>query len=262
MVPFVDDLGIRRGLSKLTQDMIPVAVGGDGTLASVVRILRQVGRAEMPLGLLPMGTGNGVAHSLGMARPGCAIKALTHGAPRGIDLMTTTHPQAPVSLLSISAGGESLAMQDFSNWRQRSRLLGALVGGARGLRRVSGLTVEADGERFVSPQDRICNVGIYNAPCYGFGVTPHPRADITDGLADLRVHRSRIRYAAYLGSAALRTVSPIDPTPDWSKLRRVTISSPWPVQVDGEAVAAATFDVHVVPGAVRILVPGVCTKAS
>ncbi|MBT3343584.1 MAG: hypothetical protein HN712_03325 [Gemmatimonadetes bacterium] len=254
VVRFVDDDGIRKGLETLKRGMTPVAVGGDGTLVSVVRILREAGRAEEPIGVLPLGTGNGVAHSLGIGDLSQATEALVTGAPRSLDVMTTTHPDAPLSLLSISVGVESLAMQDFAKWRRTSRWVGALAGGLRrGTRRVSGITVEADGQRHVSPRDQFCNVGLYNVPCYGFGVTPHPRADAEDGLADLRIHRGRVGYWAYMAAALLNRASPLNRRPDWLRIQHATISSPLPVQIDGETLPAAQFDVNVLRGAVRIL---------
>ena len=253
---FADDDGIRRGLDALKDGAILVAVGGDGTLASIVRLMREAARADQPLGLLPLGTGNGVAHSLGIGRLSQAIEALLIGSGRDFDIMTTTHPGAPLSLLSISVGLESLAMRDFDRWRRTSRLVGALAGGIRrSAGRVSGILIEGDGQRLVSPDESICNAGLYNAPCYGFGVMPRPPADAADGLADLRVHRGRVGYAAYLAAGVLRMANPFARDPHWPQIERATICSPLPVQIDGETLAAATFEVEVLPRALQILAP-------
>lgn len=256
MATFVDDDGIRRGLDAAQAGAILVAVGGDGTLASVVRLMREAGREGQPLGVLPLGTGNGVAHSLGIGQLPLAVDALLIGSGRDYDVMTTTHPGAPLSLLSISVGLESLAMQDFDRWRRTSRLVGALAGGIRrSVGRVSGLLIEGDGQRLVSPDESICNAGLYNAPCYGFGVMPRPPADATDGLADLRVHRGRVGYAAYMAAGVLRMANPFARHPHWPRIQRAVISSPLPVQIDGETLPAATFEVEVLPRALQILAP-------
>lgn len=254
--PFVDDDGIRTGLARLDSTRTPVAVGGDGTVGSVARLLREVGLADRPMGVLPLGTGNGLAHSLGIARLPTAVETLLSGTPQSIDAMTTTHPDAPLSLLNLSVGIESLAIREYQTWRQHSRWLGGLVGGVRhGLRRVAGVMLEADGERIVDTSDRICNVGLHNMPRYGFCVEPKPSADPTDGFADLRLHSSIGHYWLYMGAAVLRRASPIARQPNWPKIRQATVSTSLPVQVDGESLPAATFDVEVVPAAVQILVP-------
>jgi diacylglycerol kinase family enzyme len=254
VMSFADEDGLQRGLEALTQDQVPVAVGGDGTVTAVARRLRAGARG--PLGILPLGTGNGVAYSLGITSVSQAVRVLEEGVERPIDVMTTTHPQAPLSLLSVGVGLESRVMADFQAWRHRSRWLGAAVGCGRwALRRVSGVTVEADGERVIEPADRFYNVGLFNMPCYGFGVTPCPAADPADGRADLRVHRWGHGYWAYMGAAVVRCTSPLARTPDWPRVQRVTISTTMPLQIDGETVAPATVSIEVVPQGLSLLAP-------
>jgi diacylglycerol kinase family enzyme len=252
---FSDDGGIHRGLEALTDDMIPVAVGGDGTVASVVRVLRAAG-FERPLGILPLGTGNGLCHSIGIGRLEEAAAALVDGQPRLLDLLTTTHPQSPIALLSISVGLESLVMSDFAAWRRRSRLLAALVGSMRcARRRCSGVSIYADGEQVLAPCEPFCNAGLYNMPCYGFDVCPRPVADPGDGLVDFRLHLGRMRYLGYLGAGALQRSSPLGCTPPWQRVRQCRMCSPLPLQIDGETRAPATFEIQVEPGALQVLTP-------
>jgi len=51
----------------------------------------------------------------------------------------------------------------------------------------------------------------------------------------------------------LNRASPLNRRPDWLRIQHATISSPLPVQIDGETLPAAQFDVNVLRGAVRIL---------
>ncbi|MBT4611002.1 MAG: hypothetical protein HOM68_01375 [Gemmatimonadetes bacterium] len=253
---FVDDDGICRGLSTLDATRTPVAVGGDGTVGSVARLLRAEGLSDRPMGVLPLGTGNGLAHSLGIASLSRAVATLQDGVPQPVDALMTTHPQAPVSMLNISVGLESLVTRDYQAWRHKSRWTAALAAGMRrGLWRVSGVAVDVDGQRIVQRQDKICNVGMHNMPCYGFGVTPQPSADPTDGQMDLRIHLSCASYWAYMASATIRRASPIVPRPDWPRIRQVKISTVLPVQADGESLSPATFEIEVVPAAMTILAP-------
>lgn len=256
VAPFVDDAGVLRGLERLQDDMTPVAVGGDGTVTSIARILRSADLHGRPMGVLPLGTGNGLTHSLGIRNPTQAAEALVRGDEIHLDIMRTTHPQAPVSLLNISVGLEALVMADFERWRSRSLLLGGLIGAGRWApRRLTGVTVEVEGERILAPQESFYNVGLYNMPCYGFGVQPKPSADPADGVADLRLHRGRLAYLSYMSAAVARSASPLAPNPDWPRVGTATFSTTMPVQMDGETLSPATFDVEVVPRGLIVIGP-------
>ncbi len=65
-----------------------VAVGGDGTAHEVINGLMQVPSGRRPrLGLVPMGTGNDFAHSLGIdKRPAFAMRQVFSGKPRRVDI--------------------------------------------------------------------------------------------------------------------------------------------------------------------------------
>lgn len=64
------------------------AVGGDGTLHEVVNgWLAREDRDGQSLALLPAGSGNSVARSLGMAEPATAVERLVRGGVRRLDLL-------------------------------------------------------------------------------------------------------------------------------------------------------------------------------
>jgi YegS/Rv2252/BmrU family lipid kinase len=65
-----------------------VAVGGDGTAHEVINGLMQVPSEHRPLlGVVPMGSGNDFAHSIGMdTRPAFALRQVMTGQPRRIDI--------------------------------------------------------------------------------------------------------------------------------------------------------------------------------
>ncbi len=65
-----------------------VAVGGDGTVHEVINGLMQVPPDRRPrLGVVPMGSGNDFAHSIGMdPRPAYALRQVLSGQPRAIDV--------------------------------------------------------------------------------------------------------------------------------------------------------------------------------
>lgn len=65
-----------------------VAVGGDGTVHEVINGLMQVPPDRRPrLGVVPMGSGNDFAHSIGMdSRPAYALRQVLSGQPRPVDV--------------------------------------------------------------------------------------------------------------------------------------------------------------------------------
>ncbi|HVN56278.1 MAG TPA: diacylglycerol kinase family protein [Anaerolineaceae bacterium] len=65
-----------------------VAMGGDGTVHEVVNGLMQLPRERRPrMGVVPVGTGNDLAHALGVSnRPEEAIRQVLNGVPRPLDV--------------------------------------------------------------------------------------------------------------------------------------------------------------------------------
>jgi diacylglycerol kinase family enzyme len=247
-----DDL--RRALRELPEEALPVAAGGDGTVNLLVAALRASALGDRTIGVLPLGTGNALAHPLGVGSLARALRALDWGDPRSIDLMTTTHPAAPVAMVSISAGFEARMLATVSAtgaWRRWLRVLPGLVRLAGGV--WAGTTVTLDGQSLVGREERIHNVGLYNLPCYGFGWRMWPDADPEDGLAEAVVCRSPRSYLRTLRHG-LRTAQAGD-TADrsWRRWSRAHIESSGPVQIDGEVIAAGAFDVVLEPRALRVL---------
>jgi len=76
----LDDLG----------DRMLVIVGGDGSVHTAVATLHTRGElaADRPIGLVPLGTGNDLARTLGIPLdPADAARALVSGRPRPLDLV-------------------------------------------------------------------------------------------------------------------------------------------------------------------------------
>ena len=73
-------LAIRKAAESGRYDAV-IAAGGDGTIRQVAATL--IG-TDMPLGIIPVGTGNVLAHEIGLARtPAVASRACSKGrSPR------------------------------------------------------------------------------------------------------------------------------------------------------------------------------------
>jgi diacylglycerol kinase (ATP) len=242
---------IVRGLAA---DAIPVAAGGDGTVNLVAGAMWEE-RCNRPMGVLPLGTGNAFAAPLGLGRLSRAVAALHGNVERAIDLLVTTHPGAPVATVSLSAGFESRFLRGAAPLRTWRRWVAILRGAAQAaLGRTTGIALETDGEQLVMVDEAVYNVGLYNSPCYGFGWRMWPDADASDGFAEAVVCCSARRYWRVL-RRGLATARPLDGDPRVRRWSTARFESAEPLQVDGEVVPGARFEVRVEPRALRVLVP-------
>lgn len=229
-------------LSRLPPGVAAVAVGGDGTANLVAQAVLASGDGRA-FGVLPLGTGNAFAHSIGAGSLPAAIAALLAGEAVPVDVMRTSHPRVPAALVSISAGFESVLLSELARRRRVSRALGFAAGLCRALRpRTRGVALWLDGREVLAPDDAFFNAGLYAQPCYGFGARVVPDADPADGWAEARVAASLPAYARAL-TVARR------PTPRW---RRARFESALPLQVDGEAIGPADLEVEVLPAALTV----------
>jgi diacylglycerol kinase (ATP) len=228
-----------------------VAWGGDGTVNEVAAALAGT---RTSLGIVPAGSGNGLARELGV--PGDAAGALAHalGArPRSIDA-GEIGGRLFVNIAGI--GLDARIARRFNARRARRRGFVTYVAVtvaeiARGDVVVS--RIELPGEYL---DTRASLVAFANSSQYGNGARVAPGARIDDGLLDMVV----VEAASALGTLwRARRLFDGSVLGDRSvRHRRVTtarVSAPEPLlfHVDGEPVEGpATLDVRVRPGAVLV----------
>lgn len=92
--PLTDE-GLANAMHKLIalrrQGLEPriICAGGDGTVTAVVRVMLEHRLGDIPVAVLPLGTGNDCAGSLGMSLPSLAKKPLTQWLTRVRSATTT-----------------------------------------------------------------------------------------------------------------------------------------------------------------------------
>lgn len=176
-----------------------VVAGGDGSIHAVVAALhRRQTLSDSVLGLLPLGTGNDFARTLGIPLDAeAAAEALATGTPRRMDLLVDDDGGIVVNNVHLGAG--AIAGRHGSRWKERlgtvgvGRLnlgrLGYPIGAAITAVRPPALRVQviADGETVTGPTERVLMVVLGNGASVGGGTELAPDADPSDGWIDVLI---------------------------------------------------------------------------
>jgi diacylglycerol kinase (ATP) len=247
---------VRDIVARTDADTVPVAVGGDGTVHVVARALLERTEVAPTMGVLPLGTGNILAHEVGATPIAKAIEALLVGRARSLDLMRTNVREFPTPLITISAGFEGRFIHAYSRQRGPGRLgsAAAMLAGARMLLSApeAGIRLVLDGVEVLGNQERVWNVGFYLMRRFAFGRLVLPDADPSDGWGEAVVYRTRSAYLAAM-ARGVRLESSREATDVlYLRWRQATLSS-GPTQVDGEPGPAGTMEVNVVHEGLRVL---------
>ena len=254
-VAFTEGPGHGRELAAALADrgFSPVvACGGDGTVNEVASALL---RRDAVLGIVPAGSGNGLARELGISRrPGPALRTAVHGEDRAIDVGEL----AGRPFVNLAGVGLAVSVADLFNRRAGRGLAGYVRAAARQLvrhqsRRYTLATEEGTIERTA------LLVEIANGRQYGNGAVIAPRARLDDGLLEL-VSVDPIGPARVLWDLRRLFDGTIDRRPyvHCSPVGGVTISADGPLRfhVDGEvAQGGRSLSAAVHPKALRVRVP-------
>jgi YegS/Rv2252/BmrU family lipid kinase len=241
-------------------DRTLVVVGGDGSVHTTVAALhrRQELTADRPLGLVPLGTGNDLARTLGIPLdPADAARALLTGRPRRLDLVVDDAGGVVVNAVHLGVGAEAaeraMALKD--RLGKGAYAVGGVLAGAT----ATGwdLRVEVDGEP-VHTDDPVLMVGVANGRTIGGGSELAPGAEPDDGLLDVVVATSTGPVARLRFGVAMREGDHVE-REDVVVVRGRTVAvtgDPFPVNADGELdgpLSARTWTVR--PAAWSLLTP-------
>ena len=241
-----------------------IVVGGDGMVSLGVNLLA---KTKVPLGIVPSGTGNDMARSLGIpfdnteAAVETLVAALAAGA-RTIDAGLIHHfsesgeKKETWFACALSAGFDAV-VNERANTMTRpkgpSRYIIALVLELITLKPIE-YTLTLDG---VVTKTKAALISIGNAVSLGGGMKITPDAKLDDGLFDVLVVQP-------LGRVAFMRIFPrvfkgehvTDPRVSIYRAKRVAIESAGIAAfADGERLGLLPIDVEVVPNALRVLAP-------
>ena len=241
-------------LEKMAGEVDRIVVGGgDGSLNAALPAVLASG---LPLGIVPLGTANDLARTLGLPLdPAEAVAVIAGGATRRIDAGEANgHPFFNVASIGF---GVDLTRALSRDAKKRWGVLGYAVAGFRTLQRMRRFTViiEADGE---THRSRTIHLAVGNGRHYGGGMTVSESAAIDDGR--LNVYSLEVRRMWRL--LALLPAMRRGNHGKWEEVRTlsgkditITTHRPRSVNTDGEITTRTPLRIRVLPGAVTVFVP-------
>jgi diacylglycerol kinase (ATP) len=245
--------GHAQQLAAAAESATVLAVGGDGTVHQVVNGLLQRPHAGR-LGVIPVGSGNDIARSLGIARRlAPLLEMLQHETSDEVDVLRLEFPSQRVlyALGFVGVGFSSHAVACAN--RCRGKLPASLLYLA-GL--LGGLCTWRNVALRVSPtySAEIMNFNIANLRHYGGGMIASPHADPRDGRFEcVAMALSRLRAICNLHHTYSGHFHKVRGVTQWSAQDvDVDAPAPLPVQADGELVGTTPFRCVLVPRALRV----------
>lgn len=230
-----------------------VVAGGDGTLNAAADAVRAVGK---PLGILPTGTANDLARTLGLPMAlADAAQVIVAGHRRAIDLGEVNgHPFFNVASLGISARlADALTGGAKKRWGRLSYPL-ALLRTLLDARPFHASIVQ-DGR---SERIRTLQIAVGNGRHYGGGMVVEENASIDDGQLDLySLEFDQVWQLLPLANAFAKGRHGL-----WREVRTARGTSfeirtrrPRPINTDGELVTFTPAVFRVLPQAVTVFAP-------
>lgn len=239
-----------------------LAAGGDGTVSEVLQGV--MGGEGAALGVIPLGTGNDLARTLGLPldpAEACAWLAGDRARVRAVDIIDVRSERGRIYALNCLNGGVADEVRERLDPERKARW-GPLAFALSALEMLGDLPswtvrLRVDGAAWVELED-VVGVLVANAPTVGGGLRVAPKADIEDSLLD--VVAASTASLVEVADVALRTA--LGPGPLESEHvaffrgRRVELDMPegFSFTVDGEAFEGAQVSAAVCPAALEIIV--------
>jgi len=232
-----------------------VALGGDGMVHLALNI---VAGTKTPLGIVPAGTGNDLAATLGLP-----TKDPVAAAGVIADLLSTTGPR-PMDAVRVgtdkwfgcvlSAGFDS-RVNDRANrmtWPRGRMRYNLAILAELGVFKPIPFEIEIDGELW---ETEAMLVAVGNAKSYGAGMKITPDAEIDDGLVDITV-LGPVSKPEFLKAfpKVFKGTHKDHPAVTMRRAKTVSLAAKdVTVYADGEYIGELPIGCQTVPGAVQVL---------
>ncbi len=240
-------------LQKIYPDLTLVACGGDGTFHLALNSLPDL---QIPIALLPMGTGNDLARYLGIKKPKMGIAALSAGAPVKMDMGTIELIDGSIIRFAgiASCGFDAQVNERANTYRGPAGTLKYLVALAVELVKLNSREFMVSTNGGEHQAGRFTLIAVGNTSSYGGGLRMCPTADAFDQHFEV----------TYVDKVTRRLLVRVLPKVFWgghTKHRQVTQSvaqkieiggDEFPVYADGEKIGHGPVVITLHPGAMRV----------
>ncbi|MHA4843286.1 diacylglycerol/lipid kinase family protein [Flavitalea antarctica] len=237
---------LHKSIEQFTPDRV-VAAGGDGTVKMAAEVVMGT---DIPLGIIPAGSANGMAKELGIPLdPAGALELSITGEPKPLDLIFINDEYC-IHLSDIGLNAEML--EHFEQFDTRG-----FFGYARALVKMLGrhqfmrINLQANNRVY---KRKVVMAVIANASKYGTGAVINPSGDPSDGEFEVVMVR-RLGLLELLKMIVTGKPLPKSKTEVIKcKRMKLTSSRPYPFQVDGESrQKQKEINAVIEPGALKVI---------
>ena len=258
-----DEFKLKKHVKKAKPEVI-VAIGGDGTLLLVSKIVKST---SIKIGLMPFGSANGMAKELNIPRIQDIALSLNPSEKylRSWQIIKKGNVQE-IDLLQINKNHYSLHLSDIGlNAKIVKRFEAEKIRGYFGYARLFikelkqkkriSYQVIANGKKYLGKGYMIV---IANATMYGTGAVINPVGKLNDGVFEICVVKqikfiTLIRSLLSIFKATLRKREDLIKVISCKKAS-IELKQPVTLQVDGEVVSdVKKIDVKILPKALKII---------
>lgn len=229
-------------------------IGGDGTVHEVVGgLMRREVRPEIPLGVIPAGTGNTIHQEVNCCNVAQATSAILHGQARWLDVVQVHSADLAAYSINIVGWG---GIADVNVKAEKLRALGRFRYVAASLWQM--LRPRTRRARLVLDGDAIEDEFQLVIACVtkttGTGMKLAPRAEIDDGLVDVVfVRQASRRQLLQLFRRSFDGTHVALPFVEYRQVSTLAVdAAAGTLNIDGENKSAASFTARVLPRALRV----------
>jgi len=236
-----------------------VAAGGDGTVGAVVDALADCATSATDLAVLPLGTGNDLARSLGMPLdPEQALDICLQGESTPIDVIRASIGTTQRNVANMVTAGNSgrhaqvLTDEQKQAWGPFVYLRGVLDV----LQDLQVFDIDCSFDGGAPERFKMLNVFLANGRTSGGGVAVAPAADLDDGFLDfVLIEDGTPLELATLTADFLLTSFLENDLVTWRRCRSVQIDpvQSLPFSADGDVLGEGSARFEMRPGVLRVV---------